>query len=78
MDVRGHSKNLKGYYLHYRDINDPNAVIAGSDQKVKDQISAFNDAGFDVLFCSANNLNQWLKRLSQVCQASLMGWNGPL
>ncbi len=63
MDVRGHSKNLKGYYLHYRDINDPNAVIAGSDQKVKDQISAFNDAGFRCSFLLCQQPESVVKKI---------------
>lgn len=44
---------MHGYYIHYRDINNPLSRTGGSDKKVRGQIKAFNKAGLncDFLYC---------------------------
>lgn len=47
-----HEREIKmhGYYIHYRDINNPASSMTGSDKKVKGQIKAFNKAGLNCKF----------------------------
>lgn len=41
---------MHGYYLHYRDIENPNRVQTGIDKKVAAQIAALNRAGLECEF----------------------------
>lgn len=44
------SKRIRGCYLHYCDVMDPEYSLTGVDRKVLAQIKAFNDAGIDCAF----------------------------
>jgi glycosyltransferase involved in cell wall biosynthesis len=72
-------EKMKGYFLYYNDLNDPNLLMTGIDRKVTTQIQTLNRAGCPCEFMYCPQPETLIGKIASVCPLHSDGvrWPNP-